>query len=123
MPTEHEQLQQFTTERTEQEQLQQFDTERTALLARHTKELADLDEKVGALQRSQMDALKRQASALGFTISIRGEKKSKKTAATRKPLTCRLCRNADLPGTGHTARTHLKWLETEASEEEKFPFR
>ena len=52
---------------TEVELLEQLETQRTALLTKHAKELAELDERRDGLRQSQMDALKQQAAALGYS--------------------------------------------------------
>ena len=88
---------------TEVEQLKTLANRRTALLAKHTGELAELDKQLEAIRQSQIAALKKQAADLGINIKVlsKGE---------RKAVSCRLCREAGLPGDGHTARSHKKWL-------------
>jgi len=99
---------------TEVELLEQIETQRTGLLAKHAQELAELDERRDGLRQSQMDALKQQASALGYSIIIKTEKKlTRKSSGTRAPLTCRGCRQVGLSGQGHTGRTHDRWLATQ----------
>ena len=99
---------------TEMELLEQIEKQRSALLVKHAKELAELDERRDGLRQSQMDALKQQASALGYSIAVTTEKKSaRKSSGTRAPLTCRQCRDVGLSGAGHTGRTHARWLETQ----------
>ena len=99
---------------TELELLEQIEKQRSTLLAKHAKELAELDERRDGLRRSQMDALKQQASALGYSVIIKTEKQStRKSSGTRAPLTCRACRQVGLSGQGHTGRTHDRWLESQ----------
>jgi len=95
---------------TEVEQLQSLENQRTALLAKHAGELLELDKKRDAIRQSQIDALKKQASDLGLSVTFKDNQKSKKTSTGRKPLTCSRCGAVGLPGEAHTARTHDKWL-------------
>ena len=88
---------------TEVGQLKTLANQRATLLEKHAGELAELDKQVETIRQSQIAALKKQAADLGINIKVlsKGE---------RKAVSCRLCRKVGLPGDGHTARSHKKWL-------------
>ena len=98
-------------------ELETLEQERDEILSRHADELQEVLDKIDAIKRQELDKLKQQAADLGFTITIKGDgKPTRKPKSTRKPATCRTCRQAGLSGEGHTARSHSKWLMTQGSD-------
>ncbi len=92
-------------------ELQALETQREKILGRHTKELQDLDDQIKNIRSQEMEEIISQARALGFNVTITSNSsKSKKSGSTRKSASCSKCRAVDLTGTGHTARSHDKWL-------------
>ncbi len=92
--------------------LQALETQRDKILGRHQKELEGLDDQIKDTKRAQMDDIISQARDLGYHVTITSSK-AKKLNPNRKPATCSSCREVDLPGTGHTARSHDKWMATQ----------
>jgi len=93
-------------------ELQTVETQREKVLGRHAKELQTLDEQIKDIRRQEMEEIINQARALGYHVTITSSR-AKKSASNRKPATCSKCREAELPGIGHTARSHDKWLTTQ----------
>jgi len=95
-------------------ELQQLEDRFTKLVSRHGAEQQALRDQIQAYRQQQMDNIKEQARALGYTVTVRtGTAGKAKKSGSRKPATCKTCTEASLPGTGHTARTHDKWLATQ----------
>ena len=90
----------------------QLEKQRAETLERHAKELQDIDDNIGTIKLQEVEALKKQAAALGFNLTPTGSAagKIRKSGGERRPVTCSLCRKAGLSGEGHTARSHDKWL-------------
>ena len=90
----------------------QLEKRRAEILARHAKELHEIDDKIGTIKLQKVETLQKQAAAFGFSLTPAGSvpKKVRKFGGERRPVTCSLCRKAGLSGEGHTARRHDKWL-------------
>ena len=90
----------------------QLERRRAEMIERHANELQDIDDKIGTIKLQEVEALKKQAAALGFSLTSTGSaaKKIRKLSGERRPATCSLCRKAGLSGEGHTARIHDRWL-------------
>ena len=93
----------------------QLERRRAEIVERHATELQDIDDKIGTIKLQEVEALKKQATALGFSLTRTGSasKNIRKSGGERRPVTCSLCRNVGLSGEGHTARSHDKWLESQ----------
>ena len=94
--------------------LAHLERRRAELIERHANELQEIDDKIGTIKFQEVEALKTQAAALGFSLTSTGSaRKIRKSSGERRPATCSLCRNVGLSGEGHTARIHDKWLESQ----------
>src|SRR5688572_2101642 len=66
-------------------------------------------EALDELEGDRRDAVKALKDIENQIAELSG-RRIRKTGAERAPKTCSVCKKQGKPGTGHTARTHAKWL-------------
>ena len=97
-------------------------TEVAEVQARHVTEVAEVQDQITVVKDNQLQELLDRGAELGFSLRVvdsgkpakNNTAKARKTGSARKPATCSKCRAENLPGTGHTARSHDKWLASQS---------